>query len=114
MTESPNLTPQPQTVVVRYTVAAGRLEPFTALLAQHVPTLRDLGLATPAPAECFAAEEQDGQPTTVFEIFSWAGPSAAGTAHTHPAVTKIWEQMAQLSVGDGRPVSTPVVRLDVS
>ena len=91
------------TVIVEYRVLEGHVADFTALLAKHWPTLCDLGLATSTPPQYFIGEEVAGKPVPIVEIFAWSSPAAPGVAHTHPAVSKIWERMAELSDGDGRP-----------
>jgi len=96
------------TVIVEYQVLDGQLPAFTELLTRHYPTLRELGLATETPPQYFVGAEQPGKPTPVVEIFEWSSPNAPMTAHTHPALSAIWERMAQMSAGDGRPRNVAV------
>lgn len=111
----PNHGPMPHTgmigrattVVVRYQVRPGRQAAFLQLLARHWATLWHAGLVTQDPVQHFAGAESPRQASTVFEIFSWVSPQAAASAHVHPEISLLWRRMAELCVGDGRPVSTP-------
>jgi len=55
------------------------------LTKEHVPILRAQGLATERPA-C-AMRAADG---TIIEVFEWKSKAAIESAHTNPAVQKMW------------------------
>ena len=79
------------TSVNRYSVKADRVDEFMGIIAQHAATLRDLELITGREVEVFVGRERDtGQPV-VIEIFEWADEGATERAHTHPAVSGVWE-----------------------
>lgn len=74
-------------VIACYRPHPGRGEELYALLREHVPTLRALGLATErAPIVMRAA---DG---TVLEIFEWTSGEAARRAHHMPEVRALWQR----------------------
>ena len=78
-------------VFAAYRPKAGNEKEFESLLNKHVPTLRELGLATErAP---IIVRAKDG---TFIEVFEWHSAEAAQKAHEHPVVAKIWEQMGQI------------------
>lgn len=72
-------------VMATYRPKPGKDEALRALIARHVPRLRELGLATTRPAVLLQAA--DG---TYVEIFEWK-PGAAQAAHTNPGVLEIWD-----------------------
>lgn len=79
-------------VIAIYKPAAGKEKELDALVAKHVPTLRELGLAT--SRESVQMRAADG---AVVEIFEWTSEEAARQAHDHPAVAKIWESMGKIA-----------------
>ena len=80
-----------QIVIALYRPFEGKDAELRKLIEQHLPTLRDLGLATDRESMLMRAE--DG---TYIEIFEWASEEASGKAHEHPAVAKIWEGMGAI------------------
>ena len=84
-----------ETVICNYRVAAGNEAQFEALLADHWPTLRRLGLVTDSPPQHYRGLEQDNGQPIYFEIFDWQD-GAAERAHQIPEVSAIWESMDQL------------------
>jgi hypothetical protein len=66
----------------------GKDAELRALIAQHVPALRNLGLITRRPP--LLVKARDG---TYVEIFEWISDDAARKAHEHPQIAEIWEQM---------------------
>lgn len=86
----------PLTSVNRYSVKADRVEEFLEIVDRHCATLRELELITDREVELFVGPERDtGQPV-VIEIFDWADEDATQRAHTHPAVSEVWESMGPL------------------
>lgn len=69
----------------------GKSEALKKLVKEHVPTLRNLGLATSRPE--ILVQAADG---TFVEVFEWKSGEAASQAHEHPVVAKIWEAMGQV------------------
>jgi len=75
---------EPRLVIVAYKPKPGMEAELLQLTLEHVPLLRQLGLATDRPA--LAGRAKDG---TIVEVFEWA-PGAIAKAHTHPEVGKLW------------------------
>jgi hypothetical protein len=75
-----------------YQPKPGQEDALRALVAEHVPTLRAIGLATDRSP--IAMQGKDG---TIIEVFEWVSPEAIQAAHAHPVVLKMWEQYSQLS-----------------
>ena len=71
-------------VMAMYRPKPGKDDALRAVIARHVPRLRELGLATSRPVALLQAG--DG---TYVEIFEWA-PGGAAAAHTNAAVMEIW------------------------
>ncbi len=69
----------------------GHLGTLKELVRQHNTTLRVEGLITERPAILLQAG--DG---TMLEIFEWKD-GAAGQAHDHPAIQKIWKRMEEVA-----------------
>lgn len=82
----------PEIVIALYRPHAGKEKDLEALVARHLPTLRESELIT--PREAIAARASDG---TILEVFEWASGEAASQAHEVPAVAKVWEAMAQVA-----------------
>jgi hypothetical protein len=73
---------------------------FRELLAQHWPTLHELGFVTSEPSVIY--RQLDAPPTFV-EIFTWA-EGGYEQARDHPAVLDIWVPMDPLlEERDGLP-----------
>jgi hypothetical protein len=78
-------------VIACYKPKPGQAEALEALMADHVATLRSIGLVTDrAP---IAMEASDG---TIIEVFEWTSPEAIHTAHSHPVVLQMWEEYAKV------------------
>ena len=86
----------PEIVIAMYRPNEGKDEELQALIREHIPTLRRLGLITERPA--ILCRSSDG---TYLEIFEWSSNEAAGLAHEHPDVVKIWEPMAAVATFPG-------------
>jgi hypothetical protein len=79
-----------QVVIVGYKPKPGKGSELLRLVGEHVPYLRDLGLATDRPP--IALKSKDG---TIVEIFEWCD-GAIEKAHSNPAVHKLWAEYAQV------------------
>ena len=62
------------------------------LVKQHLPTLREYGLAT--DRQNYIARSSDGR---IIEVFEWASADAVNAAHRHPAISAIWEKMTLIA-----------------
>jgi hypothetical protein len=89
------------TVISHYRIKAEALDSFLELLGRHWPVLRDLELASDTPPQYFVGDQPSSGPSLVVEIFEWSSRSAAGRAHTHPAVSTMWEQMSEMFAIEG-------------
>ena len=79
---------QPRIVIVAYKPKPGQEEALLQLTREHVPILREQGLATGRPVTvCRAA---DG---TILEVFEWA-PGGIERAHHNPVVGALWTRYA--------------------
>jgi hypothetical protein len=78
-------------VMAMYRPKPGKDDALRALIARHVPRLRELGLATCRPAALLQAA--DG---TYIEIFEWK-PGGAHAAHSNAGVLEIWNAFASVS-----------------
>ncbi len=76
-------------VIVAYRPKPGREDALRALVADHAPALRRLGLATDRPA--IALQARDG---VLVEMFEWK-PGAIKAAHQHPDVQEMWARFAE-------------------
>ena len=77
-------------VIVGYKPKPGKDSELLGLVREHVPYLRNLGLATERPP--IALKSKDG---TIVEIFEWCD-GAIEKAHSNPAVHKLWAEYAQV------------------
>jgi hypothetical protein len=82
----------PQVVFALYCPHEGKDEELRRLIAQHIPTLRRLELITDRSA--ILVKSRNG---TYIEVFEWRTPEAAGQAHQHPEVARVWEAMGQVA-----------------
>jgi quinol monooxygenase YgiN len=73
-------------VIACYRPKPGKQEDLRRLTADHVPTLRSLGLVTDRAA--VAMEAEDG---TIVEVFEWASRDAIEAAHGNPTVQAMWQ-----------------------
>jgi hypothetical protein len=95
------MTDGPVTSVNRYAVKADRMDDFLQILDRHCATLRDLELITDRQVEVFTGPERDTGEPVVIEIFEWSSEDATQRAHTHPAVSEVWEAMGPLCEARG-------------
>ena len=77
-------------VIAAYRPKPGHEAALAALLADHAPHLRRLGLATDRPAAIMRAA--DG---TMVEVFEWHD-GAIETAHTLPEIHQLWARYDQI------------------
>lgn len=75
-------------VIVAYRPKPGREDALLALLRDHGPELRRLGLATDRPT--VAMRSKDG---AVVEVFEWK-EGAIASAHENPEILTMWEKYA--------------------
>lgn len=75
-------------VIVAYKPKAGKDDALLALTREHVPALRQLGLATDRPP--IAMRAKDG---SIVEVFEWED-GAIEKAHTNPDVLSMLEMYA--------------------
>lgn len=74
-------------VIVAYRPHSGAEQSLLELIKEHVPILRQEGLATNfTPLVLRAA---DG---TLLEIFEWQSEEAIASAHHNPAVQALWQR----------------------
>jgi quinol monooxygenase YgiN len=70
-----------------YRPKPGKEAELLAIVKQHVPILRQEGLATERPA--YAMRAADG---TIVEVFEWKSVEAIAAAHKNPTVMAMWER----------------------
>jgi hypothetical protein len=73
-------------VIVAYLPKPGCAAELDALVREHMPCLKALGLVTDRPAQAMRAK--DG---TVVEVFEWQD-GAIEAAHSSPRVLELWER----------------------
>lgn len=76
-------------MILAYRPKPGRDEALLALVRDHLPGLRRLGLATDRAAQAMRAK--DG---TILETFEWED-GAISRAHEHPEVLAMWGRFAE-------------------
>jgi hypothetical protein len=86
----------PETVFCHYQFPTPARAAFVELLNEHWPTLRRLELVTDSPVEHWIGSPQRSDDTLIIEIFEWSSAEAAGVAHSHPEVAKIWDGMGAI------------------
>lgn len=74
-----------QVVIAAYRPKPGQAQALLAVVREHVPVLRQQGLATSRPVQVLRAS--DG---TLLEIFEWVSEAAVEAAHTNAAVRALW------------------------
>ena len=77
-------------VIVGYRPKPGRAADLLALVREHVPELRRLGLATDRPT--LAMRAADG---TILEVFEWR-EGAIASAHENPEIHAMWGRYAEV------------------
>ena len=74
-------------VIVGYRPKPGKAEALRALMAAHLPRLREAGLVTDRAS--ILMEAKDG---TILEVFEWKSKEAIESAHRHPVVQAMWRE----------------------
>jgi hypothetical protein len=94
----------PETVHVTYHVQSGKLDEFLAVLRQHYPAGRKLGIVLAEPHLVLAGKEDGGRPV-VIEILTWRDADAPdNVAKKYPTVQAIWDRLnALVEKRDGKP-----------
>jgi hypothetical protein len=77
-------------VIVAYRPKPGCEADLEALVREHVPCLRTLGLVTDRPVQAMRAK--DG---TIIEVFEWQD-GAIEAAHSSPRVVELWERFGNV------------------
>ena len=88
---NPNET-KPEVVFALYRPHPGKDEALRKLIPGHIPALKKLGLITDRPP--ILVRSRNG---SYIEIFEWVSKNAAGVAHQHPEIAKIWEAMGAIA-----------------
>ncbi len=83
-------------VHVTYRPKPASEEQLFALVKQHWPVLRRLGLSTGEPAEVYRATDKRTGRVSFIEIFSWKDDGSSAAAHNNPEVMAIWDAMGPL------------------
>lgn len=78
-------------MIACYKPKPGKEKALRALIVDHVPTLRRIGLVT--DRQPILMEAKDG---TLVEVFEWTSAEAIQTAHGHPAVLRMWEEYGKV------------------
>ena len=81
--------------VCTYRVRDGQDETFLALMREHAPTLRRLGLLAEEPSLLFQGKDESGK-TFVVEVLRWKSEEAPDLAEQMPDVLRIWEGIGKL------------------
>ncbi len=77
-------------MIVAYRAKPGQFEALVRLASNHVPFLRDLGLATDRPEIIMKAKDD-----VIVEVFEWK-TGAIVQAHEHPKVAELWQKFAEI------------------
>jgi hypothetical protein len=78
-------------VIACYKPKPGKERELAALMADHVATLRGVGLVTARPP--ITMQSKDG---SFVEVFEWVSSEAIQAAHTHPVVLRMWEEYGKV------------------
>jgi quinol monooxygenase YgiN len=84
---------------VTYRPKKGKEEELFALVKNHWPVLKGLGLSTNEPAKVYRATDKRSGAVYFIEIFSWRDEKAPDTAHQTPEVMAVWETMGPVLEG---------------
>jgi hypothetical protein len=87
---------KPLTNMCVYKVKPGKEAEFEALLANHYPTLKELGLATDDRPVMYKGHDHRAKCVMYFELFTWKDETMPQRAHEVPGLMKIWEPMGAL------------------
>jgi hypothetical protein len=89
----------PVKTLVIYRPKTGAERALEALVRKHLPTLRKLGLMSPAEGQLWRAADKRSGAVSFVEIFEWKDGRASDVAHQTPEVMAIWEPMGPLLEG---------------
>jgi hypothetical protein len=78
-------------VIACYKPKPGKDAALMEMMKGHLPVLRAEGLVGDGPSLCGKAA--DG---TFIEVFCWKSQSAIDSAHSNPAVQKMWGEYAEV------------------
>ena len=94
----------PETVHVTYHVQSGKLDEFLAVLGEHYPAGRKLGIVLAEPHLILSGKEDGGHPV-VIEILTWRDADAPdNVTRKYPTVRAIWDRLnALVEKRDGKP-----------
>jgi quinol monooxygenase YgiN len=79
-------------VIAVYRPREGREDELLDVIRDHLPVLRQEGLATGAAPVVLRTD--DG---TLIEVFEWASEDAVQHAHENPRVQELWNRFAAVS-----------------
>ena len=103
----------PETVHVTYHVQEGKLDEFLAVLKQHYPACRKLGLVLAEPHIILSGKEDGGKPV-VIEILRWKdGDAPDSVPEHHPEVKKIWDGLNALTEKRGGKPAIEIDEMDI-
>jgi hypothetical protein len=83
----------PVTNIVTYVPKNGREDELLALVRQHEPALRKVGLVTAEPFKVWKAYDIRKERVAFIEYFQWKDGRASDVAHQTPEVMAVWEPM---------------------
>ena len=103
----------PETVHVTYHVQQGKLDEFLAVLKEHYPACRKLGLVLAQPHIILSGKEDGGKPV-VIEILTWKdGDAPDSVPEHHPEVKKIWDRLNALVEKRGDKRGIEIDEMDI-
>jgi quinol monooxygenase YgiN len=92
--ERPRANPAaPVANIATYIPKPGKEAELLALVRQHEPALRKVGLVTAEPFRIWKAFDIRKKREQYIEHFVWKDGKASDTAHQTPEVMAVWEQM---------------------
>jgi len=95
----------PLTSFAHYRVKPGYEDELLDVVERHNAVLRELDLVTDREVEVYIGAEKGIEGPLVIEVFEWVDEDASARAHTHPAISTLWESMGPLCESrGGRPM----------
>jgi hypothetical protein len=79
--------------IVTYVPKPGKEAELLALVRQHEPALRKVGLVTAEPFRVWRAYDIRKERVQFIEHFTWKDGQASDIAHQTPEVMAVWEPM---------------------
>jgi hypothetical protein len=83
----------PVTNIVTYVPKKGKEAELLALVKQHEPALRKVGLVTSEPFRLWKAYDIRKGREQFIEYFEWKDGQASDIAHQTPEIMAVWEPM---------------------